>query len=71
MAQIAEVYNYYQLPTKIIAASIRHPAHVEGGAALAGAQIATLPYSVLTKMFVHPLTTIGLEQFARDWQKGG
>lgn len=69
VAQIAEVYNYYQLPTKIIAASIRHPAHVEG-AALAGAQIATLPYSVLQKMFAHPLTTIGLEQFARDWQKG-
>ena len=64
---IVEMYKLYQLPTEVIAASIRHPEHVIA-AAKAGAQIATIPYKVFQQMFEHPLTTAGLEKFKRDWQ---
>ena len=65
---IVEVFKYYQLPTQVIAASIRHPQHcVE--AAKAGAHIATVPYSVLMQMIRHPLTDIGVTRFLADWQR--
>ena len=68
VAEIVEVYGHYKLPTKVIAASIRHPLHVTA-AAKAGAHIATIPYSVLMQMVKHPLTDIGITRFAEDWRR--
>jgi transaldolase len=65
---IVEVFKYYQLPTQVIAASIRHPQHCVA-AAKAGAHIATVPYSVLMQMIRHPLTDIGVTRFLADWQR--
>lgn len=64
---IVDVFGYYQLPTQVIAASIRHPEHCLA-AAKAGAHIATVPYKVLTQMIQHPLTDVGIARFASDWQ---
>lgn len=66
--ELAEILEYYDLPAKIIAASMRHPTHVVE-AALAGAHIATVPYGVIKKMVSHPLTDRGLEAFLSDWKK--
>jgi len=52
----------------VLVASLRHPIHVVE-AALAGAHVGTLPFKVLERMFHHPLTDIGLEKFAKDWEK--
>ena len=65
---IVEVYQHYDLKTKVIAASIRHPMHCVV-AARAGAHIATVPYSVLMQMINHPLTDIGISRFLADWKK--
>ncbi|HIP98312.1 MAG TPA: fructose-6-phosphate aldolase [Aquifex aeolicus] len=64
--EIATIYNNYGFNTEIIVASIRHPEHVRL-AALIGADIATIPFAVLEKLFKHPLTDIGLERFLKDW----
>ena len=63
---IAEVFCIFGIPTEIIAASVRTPMHVLQ-CAKAGADIATIPYGVLKKMFKHPLTDKGLQQFKDDW----
>ncbi|HUV53440.1 MAG TPA: fructose-6-phosphate aldolase [Dehalococcoidia bacterium] len=68
VAEIVEVFEHYKLPTKVIAASIRHPLHVTA-AAKAGAHIATIPYNVLMQMVKHPLTDIGITRFAEDWRR--
>jgi len=68
VAEIVEIFNNYKWPTKVIAASIRHPLHVVA-AAKAGAHIATIPYSVLMQMIRHPLTDVGIARFAEDWQR--
>ncbi len=68
ISDIALVYGNYGIETQIIAASIRHPLHVVE-AALAGADIATVPYDVLKMMVKHPLTDRGIENFLRDWEK--
>jgi len=65
--QAVEVIERFKLGARIIAASIRHPAHVTG-AALAGAHIATVPYAVLKKMVGHPLTEQGIARFLSDWE---
>ena len=65
---IVEVYKQYDLKTKVIAASLRHPLHCVA-AARAGAHIATVPYSVLMQMINHPLTDIGISRFLADWKK--
>jgi len=65
---IVDVFEYYQLTTEVIAASIRHPEHCVA-AAKAGAHIATVPYKVLTQMTQHPLTDIGVARFLTDWQR--
>ncbi|HID87920.1 MAG TPA: fructose-6-phosphate aldolase [Anaerolineae bacterium] len=65
---LAEIFALYGLESEIIAASIRHPRHVVE-AALAGADIATIPFAVLQKMIKHPLTDIGLDRFLADWRK--
>jgi transaldolase len=68
---IRQIYdNYSQLNTEILAASIRHPQHVTQ-AALAGADVATLPPAVLRQLVKHPLTDKGLESFLADWAKTG
>jgi transaldolase len=68
VADIVEYLDYYQLPTQVIAASMRHPQHCFM-AANVGAHIATVPYEVLLQMIRHPLTDIGIERFRADWQK--
>jgi transaldolase len=68
VADIVEYLDYYQLPTQVIAASIRHPQHCLM-AAKVGAHIATVPYEVLLQMIRHPLTDIGIERFRDDWKK--
>jgi transaldolase len=66
--QIAEIYNNYALETEIIVASVRHPIHVLESA-LIGADIATIPFNVLSKLAAHPLTDKGLKAFLDDWKK--
>jgi transaldolase len=68
VAEIIEIYHNYSLLTQVIAASVRHPLHVTI-AAKVGADIATVPYKVLTQMLNHPLTTLGIEKFLADWAK--
>ncbi len=65
---IMTVVNNYDYATEIIVASIRHPLHVVE-AALIGADICTIPFKVIDKMFNHPLTDIGIERFLADWKK--
>lgn len=68
IADIVKVFSNYNLDTRIIAASIRHPRHTVEAAKL-GAHIATIPYKVLLQMIDHPLTAIGVERFLADWEK--
>lgn len=68
VADAVEIFKKYNLPTQVIAASIRHPLHIIA-AAKAGAHVATVPYSVLMQMIHHPLTDIGIARFAEDWRK--
>jgi transaldolase len=65
---IVDAFRYYQLPTQVIAASIRHPQHCVDAAKI-GAHIATVPYNVLMQMMNHPLTDIGIKNFLADWQR--
>ncbi len=65
---IVDVFKYYELPTQVIAASIRHPEHCVA-AAKAGAHIATVPYNVLMQMIQHPLTDVGIARFLADWKR--
>jgi transaldolase len=66
--QIIAIFDNYDFETEVLAASLRHPVHVIE-AALAGADISTLPAKVFDQMFSHPLTDIGLERFLADWAK--
>ncbi|HAA85274.1 MAG TPA: fructose-6-phosphate aldolase [Kosmotogaceae bacterium] len=66
--EIIEVFSQYDYSTEIIVASVRHPMHVLE-AAMLGADIVTLPFSVLEKLFKHPMTDLGLERFLEDWKK--
>jgi transaldolase len=68
VSDAVEIFYKYDLHTKVIAASLRHPLHTIA-AAKAGAHIATIPYSVLMQMIRHPLTDIGISRFAEDWKK--
>jgi len=68
LRDIVEVFDIHGFETQIIAASIRHPMHVVE-AALAGADIATVPYTVLMKALKHPLTDVGVKRFLEDWAK--
>lgn len=65
--QIAEIFDIYGYDTEIIAASIRNPIHVTD-CALAGADIATIPYKVIEQMTKHPLTDQGIEKFQADYR---
>jgi transaldolase len=66
--QIAEIYANYAFETEIIVASIRNPLHVLNSA-LVGADIATIPFNVLSKLAAHPLTDKGIKAFMADWEK--
>ncbi len=68
IAQIKQMFDNYMIDTEIIVASIRHPMHVVESA-LIGADIATIPFSVIEKLIKHPLTDIGIERFLADWEK--
>jgi transaldolase len=68
VADIVSAYRQQQIKTKVLAASIRTPIHVTQ-AALAGADIATLPFAVLKEMFNHPLTEAGQKRFLADYEK--
>jgi transaldolase len=68
LRDICEIYAVQGYVSNVLAASLRHPMHVvEAG--LAGADIATMPYDVFTKLVKHPLTDSGLERFLADWRK--
>ncbi|MGZ8579961.1 MAG: fructose-6-phosphate aldolase [Actinomycetota bacterium] len=64
---ITEIYAVQGYDTNVLAASLRHPMHIVESA-MAGADIATMPYDVFTKLVKHPLTDLGLEKFLADWQ---
>jgi transaldolase len=66
--QIVEIFANYAYDTEIIVASVRNPLHVLD-AALAGADIATIPFNVLSKLASHPLTDKGIKSFLADWDK--
>ena len=68
LREICEIYEMQGYDTLVLAASLRHPMHVIE-AAKAGADVATMPYSVFTQLVKHPLTDIGLEKFLSDWNK--
>jgi len=66
--EIRTIYDNYGFQTEILAASLRHPLHVVQAAKI-GADIGTMPASVMNKLLDHPLTDIGLAKFLADWQK--
>jgi transaldolase len=66
--QIATIFSNYSFDTEILVASIRNPIHVVEAAQI-GADVATMPFSVLQQLFKHPLTDIGLAKFLSDWEK--
>jgi transaldolase len=68
--QIRQIYDNYNFTTQILAASIRSANHVTQ-AALAGADVATVPPAVIYKLAEHPLTKSGLEAFVKDWKATG
>ncbi|MGH2572014.1 MAG: fructose-6-phosphate aldolase [Actinomycetota bacterium] len=68
LREICEIYEMQGYDTLVLAASLRHPMHVIE-AAKAGADVATMPFDVFTKLVKHPLTDIGLEKFLSDWKK--
>ncbi len=65
--EIVEIFEVSGIQTKIIAASVRHPIHVTQ-CALAGADIATVPYKVIEQMTKHPLTEVGIKKFQEDYR---
>src|SRR5919202_3765591 len=67
LRQICEIYDMQGYETEVLAASLRHPMHIVD-AALIGADIATMPYDVFTKLVKHPLTDAGLKRFDADWE---
>lgn len=66
--ELKAIFEIYDYRTEIIAASIRHLPHLEG-TALAGADIATIPGSIFPKLWSHPLTDRGIDDFLADWKK--
>lgn len=68
--EVVEIYGNYDFPTQVLVASVRHPIHVVQSAAL-GADVVTLPFKTLEKLYRHPLTDVGLERFLADWAKTG
>ncbi len=65
--EIVDIFNVNAIETEIIVASVRNPIHVAQAARI-GADIATVPYKVITQMTKHPLTDKGIENFLKDWE---
>ena len=66
--EIVQVFSNYEISTEVLVASIRSPVHVADAARI-GADISTIPWSVMQALARHPLTDIGIERFFADWQK--
>ncbi|MCM8791730.1 MAG: fructose-6-phosphate aldolase [Candidatus Omnitrophica bacterium] len=66
--KIKQIYNNYNFKTKIIVASVRNPLHILK-AALIGADIVTVPFSVIEQLVKHPLTDVGIQRFLEDYKK--
>jgi len=67
---IVQIYGNYGFETEVLAASIRHPMHIVD-AALAGSDVATIPFKVIQQLVKHPLTDKGIDSFLSDWKKSG
>ncbi|HPC84625.1 MAG TPA: fructose-6-phosphate aldolase [Thermoanaerobaculaceae bacterium] len=65
--EMVQIYDAYEFATQVLVASVRHPQHVVE-AALAGADVATVPFKVLEQLFHHPLTEIGIQRFLADYR---
>lgn len=70
ITDILQIYGNYGFETEVLAASIRSPMHVVD-CALAGADVATIPFKVIKQLASHPLTDKGLDAFLADWKKSG
>jgi len=68
LSEICEIYAIQGYDTQVLAASLRHPVHVVEAAKM-GADVATMPFDVFTKLVKHPLTDAGLAKFLDDWKK--
>ena len=68
VAEIIEIFDHYDFDCAVLAASLRHPIHVLEAARL-GADVATIPFSVIEQLAKHPLTDSGLKKFLEDWEK--
>lgn len=68
IGQVRQIYDNYGFDTEILVASVRHPVHCVQ-AAMMGADVATIPFSVISSLLNHPLTDIGLRKFLDDWKK--
>lgn len=66
--EILTIYDQYDFDTEVIVASVRHPMHVLR-AAMLGADVATIPFGVVLKLFEHPLTDVGIRKFLEDHRK--
>lgn len=66
--QIVQIYQNYDFATEVLVASVRHPLHVVE-AAMMGADVATIPFKVLSQLVCHPLTDQGIQRFLDDWKK--
>ena len=66
--EIVQIFDNYEFATEVLVASCRHPIHIVEAARM-GADICTCPPAVIEQLFNHPLTTIGLEKFLKDWEK--
>ena len=70
ISDILQIYANYNFKTEVLAASIRSPMHIVQ-CALAGADVATIPFKVIQQLVKHPLTDKGLDSFLSDWKKSG
>ncbi len=68
VGQIIEIYRAYDFETEVLVASVRNPVHVVTAARM-GADVATVPFSVIKQLAEHPLTDIGIKKFLADWEK--
>ena len=70
IADIRLIYDNYDFPTQILAASVRHPMHVVEAAKI-GADVITAPAKIIWQLFKHPLTDSGIASFLKDWESSG
>jgi transaldolase len=68
ISQTLEIFRSYDFTTQVLVASVRHPVHVLQAARM-GADVATLPLSVIEALARHPLTDLGIQKFLKDWEK--